>query len=658
MDQHGGGKIDLKGRKRIVLVGNPNVGKSVIFSLLTGKYVTVSNYPGTTVEVTQGTSSFGHKEILIIDTPGANSLVPHSEDERVTRDILLNVKPDAVVQVADAKNLRRTLLITLQLIEMGFPLILDLNMRDEADQRRIRIDSKRLSSELGIGVIETVATEKRGLPSLLRALAAPKTSDLRMDYGDKIEPVIGKMEDLLPNLPITKRATAVMLLAGDQTIKEWMDKKGLLKEGIKEVEGVIGELEAQFGQPLSYLISRARRRKIEQITGQVLEAEPRLGALWTEKLGRWMMSSLLGPPILILVLWLLYKFVGVLGAQTGVDFLEGVVFGRYINPWVTKAVNLIVPLKFIRDALVGEYGLITMGLTYSVAIVGPVVCTFFLAFGILEDSGYLPRMAVLLNRIFRGIGLSGKAVLPMVLGLGCDTMATLTTRILETKKERVITTLLLALGVPCSAQLGVILAMLAAISTKALVLVFGVVISQLILVGYLASKIVPGRGSDFMLEIPPLRVPKLSNVFIKTLTRLQWFLNEAVPLFLLGTFALFVSDKLGLLQSVQKAVSPIVQGFLGLPVKATEAFIIGFLRRDYGAAGLYALSKAGQLSDLQVVVSMVVITLFVPCIAHFFVIIKEHGLKTALYMVAFIFALAILVGGVLNFGLRFSGVSL
>ncbi len=307
---------------------------------------------------------------------------------------------------------------------------------------------------------------------------------------------------------------------------------------------------------------------------------------------------------------------------------------------------------------IGQYGIVTMALTYAIAIVLPITATFFIAFGMLEDSGYLPRLAIMVNKLFRLIGLNGKAVLPMVLGLGCCTMATLTTRILETKKERMIVTLLLALAIPCSAQLGVIMGMLSAISPWATVIWGGVLLAVLLVVGYLSSLIIKGEASDFILELPPIRVPKMKNILFKTFGRIEWYLKEAVPLFILGTLLLFAADKLLLLGLMEKAASPIVVNFLGLPAKATDAFLIGFLRRDYGAAGLFAMQKGGLLTPVQSLVSIVVITLFVPCIAQFFVTIKERGLKPALIMLGFIFPFAVVVGAGLNFGLNFLGVTL
>jgi ferrous iron transport protein B len=341
----------------------------------------------------------------------------------------------------------------------------------------------------------------------------------------------------------------------------------------------------------------------------------------------------------------MYKLVGDLGAGVGVEFMQNIVFAKGINPAITRTVDHFFHWKLLRDLLAGPYGLVTMGLTYAVAIVMPIVGTFFFAFGLLEDSGYLPRLAVMVNRFFRAMGLTGKAVLPMVLGLGCGTMATLTGRILETRKERILVTLLLALGAPCSAQIGVMVGMFAKLSLKAVVLWVLVVVGSLIIVGFLASKLIPGEKADFILEIPPLRIPTIKNILTKTLARLEWFLKEAVPLFLLGTLPLFALDHLGLLKLIQDLAEPVVVRFLGLPGKATEVFLLGFLRRDYGAAGLFIMSQAGELNSVQVVVSLLPITLFVPCLANFFMIIKERGLGQALAMEGFIFPFAFLVGG-------------
>jgi ferrous iron transport protein B len=645
-------------QNKVLLIGNPNVGKSALFGLLTGKYVTVSNYPGTTVEVTYGNAVLNKARTLVIDTPGVNSLVPMSEDEKVTRDMLLSDRADVVIQVADTKNLRRGLLITLQLSEMEVPFLLDLNMDDEAKSRGILVDQEKLSSLLGIEVVKTVAIRRSGIDKLLKGIQHPRQSTVAVRYDDAVEAGARDIGVLLPEANISRRALALMILAGDESLKGWLHAN-LQDHVIAEIEKIRQGVQAKFNNSLGYLINQRRMKKADEILAGVMSRhETGERSSIAHNLGRWAMHPVYGLPVLLVVLYLVYQFVGVLGAGTAVNFLEKTVFGEYLNPWSTKLVNFIFPFVFVRELLVGDYGLITMALTYSIAIVLPIVGFFFIAFGILEDSGYLPRLAVMVNKIFKIMGLNGKAVLPMILGLGCDTMATLTTRILETKKERLLVTLLLALGVPCSAQLGVVLGMVAGISGYATAIWIGTVVLVMLLVGYLAAKMIPGEPSDFVLELPPIRVPQFMNILVKTLARVEWYLKEAVPLFILGTFLLFVGHKVGALDYMQKLTDPLVVGILGLPSKAAEAFVIGFLRRDYGAAGLFVMAKQGLLDPIQIVVSLVVITLFVPCIANFFMMVKEQGMKAALYMVAFIFPFAFAVGGVLNWVLRSLKVAL
>jgi ferrous iron transport protein B len=649
--------VASEGIPRIALVGNPNVGKSVIFGWLTGQYVTVSNYPGTTVEVTQGNSHVGGRRRVIVDTPGINNLIPMSEDERVTRDILLDDEDLKVIQVCDAKNLRRGLMITLQLAEMEKPVVLVLNMADEAKERGITIDRHGLAQLLEISVLSTIATRRKGLDGLGKVLEERCTPQVRPIYSPEIEEGVTAIENLLPEKQKGKRALALMLLAGDESLQDWLHCR-LSEQVILKIEEISRRLQSQHQEPLGFFINQKRLNAVDRILEGVFRKEKRSRGMGARALSNLTTHPIGGVPILLVVLYSMYKWVGDFGAGIGVDFLLNVVFGKAINPAVTWVVEYLFPWQILQEFFVGPYGLVTMGLTYAIAIVLPIVGTFFFAFGLLEDSGYLPRLAVMVNRIFRVMGLSGKAVLPMVLGLGCDTMATLTTRILETKKERILVTLLLALGVPCSAQIGVMVGMFAGLSMKAIVLWAFVVMGSMIFVGLLASKLIPGEKADFIMEIPPLRIPTLANIFIKTLARLEWFLKEAVPLFLLGTFFLFALDRLGLLKAIQNMAAPIVVGFLGLPAKATQALLLGFLRRDYGAAGLFVMAKAGELDSIQIVVSLVTITLFVPCVANFFMIIKERGLGQALAMAGFIFPFALIVGGGLNFLLRFLGVNL
>ncbi|MCF6158514.1 MAG: ferrous iron transporter B [wastewater metagenome] len=748
-----------KNTYKIALVGNPNVGKSVIFGLLTGKYVTVSNYPGTTVEVSRGICKGlnGHTEI--IDTPGANSLIPLSEDERVARDMLLEDYEKHVVQVLDAKNLRRGLLITTQIAEMGLPAVLVLNMWDELLDKGMNVNITTLQKALGIPVIKTIATHRVGISTLLTSIPSAAVSNFSINYGNIIEEGIKQIQNVLHiSTRANKRALAIMLLSGDEALEDTLRGK-LTHDSFKNIQRIRHNVQKHFRNPLSYEINIKRAHFVDALVERVTttstkkrESHPfmrgvffyflvpavsfligyKLMTLLAFLVSSWFqpgdnayfaasciaggisslcfswyiysrerktkstLSEILGSitmhpvaafPILIVILWGVYKLVGAFGAGTCVDFFESKIFGSALTP--SGGFDIAIPIPFFdtsytithvnfqgfnyycgllaqkmvsKDNILFElflheqFGLIQVGLTYAIAIVFPIVGFFFLAFGILEDSGYLPRLAVMVDKIFKRIGLNGKAILPMVLGLGCDTMATLTTRILNTKKERVIATLLLALAIPCSAQLGVIAGVLGRFSGMFFAIYIFIIGTQLLFVGYLSSKVLPGEPSDFIMEIPPFRMPKLSNVFIKTFYRIHWFLKEAVPLFLIGTLVLFVATKIGVLSIVERVVSPVIKNFLGLPLETTHGFILGFLRRDYGAVSIFNTLEENAGSDgidpRQLLVALVVITLFIPCLANFFVMIKERGLKNAFLMFAFILPYSILIGGIVRFVLQ------
>jgi ferrous iron transport protein B len=642
----------------VILVGNPNVGKSVVFGALTGRYVNVSNYPGTTVEITRGEARDRGTTLEVIDTPGVYSLLPMSEDERVTRDILMREPGARVLQVCDAKNMRRSLMITAQLAEMEVPLVLAVNMTDEARERGVMPRLETLEARLGVPAVPTVAVRKKGTDLLLPLLEHPSRSLVRIDYGNGIEAAILRMEGLLPALPpIGKRSLAIMLLCGDDSLAPWL-AENVSAARIREMNGVRNRLVEETGEEVVSRVNRARLAWIDRLLVELgVEESPPASRKVAQAFGRYAMDPVYGVPILLGVLALAYGFVGVFGAGYLVDLLQKSFFEGWVVPSLTAILDRFVPWALLRDFLVGPYGMISMGLSYAVAIVLPIVGTFFLGFGILEDSGYLPRLAVMVDRLFKKIGCNGKAVLPMILGLGCDTMATLTTRILETRRERLIVTLLLALGVPCSAQLGVILGMLSDVGPFATITWVGLMVGVILAVGFLASKIIPGESSDFILEIPPIRWPQVGNLAVKTMARIEWYLGEAVPLFLVGTLVLFIGDRLGWLLRVQAAAEPVIVRLLDLPPKTAEAFLIGFLRRDYGAAGLFSMAKGGMLSHLQVVVSLVTMTLFIPCLANLLVIVKEHGVKIAIGMSLFIFPFAVLVGAAVNFFARWAGIT-
>lgn len=635
-----------QGRK-VALVGNPNVGKSVLFNALTGSYVTVSNYPGTSVEVSRGSAVIDGLQYEIIDTPGMYSLLPITEEERVAREILLNESPDLVLHVIDARNLERMLAMTLQLIEAGLPVVLVVNILDEAERMGLKLDLPLLQEKLGIPVIGAATAKKRGLPEIRRVIAAghPRCKGV-FGYGRRLEADIEAVSsELTGSYKLSAKALALLMLQRDEEVA------GLVRQAEGDhypaVEAKVKEKVFERRESFHLDLSLERKSIVKRLMDEVLTLPEKRVVTFAERLSKWAVQPLTGVPLLLIVLYYgLYQFVGVFGAGTLVDFMEGTLFEEYFNPWVTEFVKGVIPWAVIQELFVGEYGIITLGLRYAVGIILPIVATFFLFFSILEDSGYFPRLALLVDRVFKKMGLTGRAVIPIVLGFGCDTMATMVTRTLETVRERVIATILLALAIPCSAQLGVILALLSQapgallVWSLCLLLVF-------LLIGFLAARLMPGETPMFYMELPPMRLPQLSNIMTKTYTRMQWYFLEILPLFILASILLWLGKITDFFTVLVEWMSPVMAS-IGLPKEAAVAFIFGFFRRDYGAAGLYDLQTGGLLDARQLTVAAVTLTLFIPCVAQFLVMKRERGMAVATGIGVFVSLLAFGSGWLLN----------
>lgn len=654
-----------KPQRKIVLVGNPNVGKSVLFNVLTGAYTTVSNYPGTSVEVSRGQCSIDGESYEILDTPGMYSLMPITEEERVAREILIKDSPHAVLHVIDARNIERMLPMTLQLIEAGLPVILVVNILDEAERLGMKLDLTQLQENLGVPVIGTVMKRRQGLSKLQQAIASyAMVPHKPFVYASDLERDITRIVKLMHGeYRLSRRALTLLLLQRDSEIEALVehvegqtgaDGSDLMQGDFERVQHAIREVAYSRRSDLHLQISLERKKVCKQMLDNVLTQGKQTDIPFAERLSNWTINAWTGTPILLLVIYFgLYQFVGNFGAGTLVDFLEGNLFETYINPVVIQGAQTYLPYNWLFELVAGEYGLWTLGIRYAVALVLPIVGTFFLVFSVLEDTGYFPRLALLVDRLFKRIGLSGRAVIPIVLGFGCDTMATMVTRTLETTRERIIATVLLALAIPCSAQLGVILGLLSEVPGSLLVWMLFMLLIFLF-IGFLAARLMPGEHPVFYMELPPMRLPQLRNVAVKTLTRMQSYFMEILPLFLIASVILWAGKMTGVLEKLITLLAPVVRA-IGLPDQATAAFIFGFFRRDFGAAGLYDLQTSGLLSATQLTVAAVTLTLFVPCVAQFLMMKKERGFKVSLLIFVFVSLLAFASGWTLNKFLLLTG---
>jgi ferrous iron transport protein B len=626
---------------KVVLIGSPNVGKSTIFNYLTGSYVTVSNYPGTTVDISSGCCKIDGRRFEVIDTPGIYSLMPLTEEEKVTRIYLATAAADVVIHVVDAKNIRRMLALTLQLIDAGLPVMLNLHIMDEARDMGMLFDIVLLERLLGIPVIATAAGNKKSLEVLKKSIAGyRRRKAIIYKFDETIEQAITGISDQVTlAYGLGKRMVALLLLQRDPAIlaamqaeKKWPDIAAALKQ-----------LADNRPNRLDTAIAVQRQETVDKIVAKIVkyahfERQP------AKKLADWLgvitRQAVTGIPLLCLVLYFgLYQFVGRFGAGFLVDYLNNSVFMPIINPVAEQFVNLYVPWDWARSLLVGEFGILTMGFRYALAIILPIVGTFFLAFAILEDSGYLPRLAMLVDAVFRYFGLNGRAVIPLTLGLGCGTMAVMVTRTLESKRERLLATFLLSLTIPCSAQLGVVLALLSQ-NTMAVTVWSLYMLTVFIAVGWLSAQLVPGTRSSFYMEIPPLRVPLINNVIKKAYTRMTWYFMEILPVFIITSMVLWAGEWSGALAWMTAWLEPVMLA-VGLPPDMAQVFLLGFFRRDYGAAGLYDLVGSGKLTEIQLIVAAIAITLFVPCVAQFAVMLKERGLFSTMVMIGLIIGIAL-----------------
>jgi len=565
--------------KRILLMGNPNVGKSSVFARLTGADVIASNYPGTTVGFTKGRMLLDGEQVEVVDAPGTYTLDAGSRAEEVAVQMLHDCS--VVVNVIDASALERGLPLTLQLLKCGKPVVTILNMWDAAKHGGIEIDVEALEQRLGVPVVPTCALTGEGFKHLIDRLKEARANTIEYDdderwhlIGDTIEAtqkVTHRHHTLLEILgdasvhPATGLPIALVLVAGTFTIIRYIG------EGL--INGVFDPLFYHLWAPVIHKISG-------WLGGQ--------GVLHSVLIGR------VGPD--------------------GIDFVEAL-------------------------------GVLTTGFYVPIAMVLPYVVSFYLALGVMEDTGYLPRLGVLLDSLMHRLGLHGLAIIPMMLGLGCNVPGALATRLVETRKERFICATLMAICVPCMAQLAIIFTLIAHEGVMGLGPVFLTLILLWFTLGMILSRFVKGATPEIIMEIPPYRLPYMRGLFKKLWIRTRHFICEAVPYVLLGVLLMNLLDTLGVIRAIGTVARPVVSGIFGLPQNAVGALVIGFLRKDVAVGMLGPL----HLSLRQLIVASVVLTIYFPCVATFMVMFKELGWRDLLKSAGIMFVCSLLVGGLLNF---------
>ncbi len=628
--------------KKIAIVGLPNTGKSQIFNNLTGEYTVVANYPLTTIEPKRSLCQIKNHCCEVIDTPGLHCLYIHSEEELIVRDMLFSEKPDVIIQCIDTNRLKQSLVLTADLLEMGTPVVISLNAIDETTKRGIWIDSSGLSRLLGVPVVELMAVHNRGTAELKEAISNARNGKCAIRYGDILENGISAIESKLPEDIGSKRKTAILLLLQDSFLADNF-KRVYGEEKITQIREVVNRIRMEFRGNLAYAINNKRNKWVEKITANIIRKQKLTRGEFSQVFAHLCRHPIFGLPILIIFLLIMY-FLVVDVANVFASWLDGTLWSP-----VQNQIENFVSSKFWSDFLIGDYGILSLGLANAIITVLPILSVFFIFFNILEDIGYLPNLSVLIKRVFEKIGLSGAAIMPLVLGFGCKTMATLTTKSLNSKKEKYIAVYLIAFAIPCAPQMALNMSILGRMDVMAIVIAFSALVLVEITVGLILNNILREEGkSDYIQELPTIRLPNAKAVLVKTYYKLYWFIKEAVPVFVYAALVLFLMDKAGILDAMKNVLSPIMNGMLGLPTQMVDALLLCMARHEAAAGLIIKLIENGELNYVQCIVAVTITTMFVPCFANIMAMIKQQGMRSALAMVAMINGSAFFIAAALN----------
>ena len=635
-------KIKNKDVKKIFVIGLPNTGKSQIFNNLTRNYSMVANSLLTTIEIKKGYLLSGNINYEIFDTPGLHSLYVHSEEELVVRDMLLSESPDFIIQCIDANRLKQSLILTADLLELGIPVVISLNAIDETVKKGFRIDANALADLLGIPIVESMAIDDNRSLELVSHVEKGLKSKHDILYDELLEKGIELVQSKLPENIIYKRKVAILMLQNDPFIENVLGSF-YPSEKSKEIRDAVDWVITRFKGNINRTVNYKKNIWIDEIVEKVIHKQRVRLKSFSHTFAQLSRHPIFGVPILLMIL--------------GVIFFSVVNVANVMAEWMTKVIwlpienslNGLITSVFLRDFLVGDYGVLTFGVANAILTVLPILTVFFILFNILEDIGYIPNLCVLSKNISEKVGLSANAILPITLGFGCKTMATLTTRTLKTKKERHIAIYLIAFAIPCAPQMALNMSILGRMGARAFLIVFFVLAFVEISAGVILNKMMKTEKKiDFIQALPDIRMPNLKAVLRKTYYRLVSFLKESMPVFIYAALTFFTIDRIGLLDIIKDILKPVIVGFLGFPLQMVDVLILCMARQEAAAGMIIKLVQQGKLDYVQCIVAVTLTTMFVPCFANIMAMIKELGTKVALSMVFVINTTSFIIGGVLN----------
>jgi len=629
----------------IALAGNANVGKSVIFNHLTGLHQHIGNWPGKTVERAEGTLHFRGYTIDIVDLPGIYSLSTYSLEELVSRKYIAVERPDVVINVVDASVLERNLFFTLQLMELETPMVIALNQMDMAKSKGIQIDVKKLEKLLGIPVMPTVAVKGVGIAKLLEKAIetvekGPVKKHAHVRYGEEVEEKIGKLVEKMKSAQFVypPRYVAIKLLEGDEEIEK--EIKRIDPQIVAAAKKLADEIESIHGHGCSTVITSERYEAAGCIARTAQKMVSPIKPTKVERLHNFTTHKVTGYLTLVLSLLLIFYSIFTFGDYTS-GLLSDLLYG--LEPLFASAFGTGIVGSLI-------WGGVMEGLIAGITIVLPYIIPFYLILYFLENSGYLSRIAFLMDNIMHKMGLHGKAFIPMMLGFGCNVPACLGCRIMETQRERLLAAFAVTL-VPCAATTVIILGLVGdylGIHWALALYLFNFLI--ILVLGRLAFKVVPGEPTALIMEMHDYRWPHMKTILKETWFRVAEFIKIAFPLIIAGSFVLKLADVSGVLETVASVLSPVTVVWLGLPAITGITLIFGVLRKELSLVMLAALLETTNfalvLTPVQMVVFTLVAMLYIPCIATIAALVRDFGWKKSLFITVFEIAFAILVGGI------------
>ncbi|OEC84745.1 ferrous iron transport protein B [Methanobacterium sp. A39] len=626
----------------MALAGNANVGKSVIFNDLTGSNQIIGNWPGKTIERAEGKLHFEGYDIDVIDLPGIYSFSTYSLEEIVSREYIALEKPDVVINVVDAAVLERNLFFTMQLIEMEVPLVICVNQIDIAKQKGINIDTEKLQAALGVPVVATVAVRGEGLHELIETATEIAEKEVNkaatLEYGSEVENKIQELTDLIQSknldLGYPSRWVAIKLIENDPEIQKLVKSKS---EEVADIAYVLAEEIENIHREPSFSVIASERYSLANRIAEGAQMQSEIKITFSEKLDRIVTHRVYGYITSALVIGGLLLWTFVVG-----NFFSGLLsdafsFFQPVDPQVSGGLASVL--------WNGAFG----GIVAGVTLVIPFVVPFYIMLSLIENSGILTRVAFMMDTLMHKIGLHGKALIPMILGYGCNVPAIDQTRILETRRERLLASFAITFA-PCAARTIIVLGLVAVfVNIWWAIALYAIDLAIIFIMGRIALKVVPGESTGLIMEMHSFKVPSLSTALKQTWTRTKSLIYLVLPIYVIASALIQALYVLGVLGPINAALTPITVMWLGLPAISGILLIFGVVRKEFVLLMLVTLvgpNLAAFLTPVQFIVLALVSMLFIPCLSTITILIREFGVKAATYISAANLVTAIVIGGI------------